>query len=248
MPFLVGFTRCSDSHSCVPEAEQRVRDGRETGPETAESGTAPWPALCACEPHHDGQLSSGLPLCVARSRAIARLRRGRDCHAGARHRRQQRDLHRGQRGGHAAAAVCERGPPRARDVRLHGARYDRPGPVAAGVHRLPRSQRPLRGHRRRLGDQRQPDRSRRARARGGAAREPVVLRRARRAAAARAAVPVRTTTGPASPRFSSSATRSGAAASARRRTRSAGSSGSTTTGTRSSACCRRDSVIPDDRS
>src|SRR5436190_23488689 len=32
--FSVGFRPCSDSHSRVPEAEQRVRGPRETGPET----------------------------------------------------------------------------------------------------------------------------------------------------------------------------------------------------------------------
>jgi len=32
--FFVGFGPCPDSHSRVPEAEQHVRDVRETGPET----------------------------------------------------------------------------------------------------------------------------------------------------------------------------------------------------------------------
>ena len=71
-----------------------------------EFASVPGAALCGLPPaHHDRQLLPGLAVRVARSRAIARLRRDRHRHAGARHRRQQRDLHGRQRRRHAAAAV-----------------------------------------------------------------------------------------------------------------------------------------------
>ena len=129
-----------------------------------------------------------------------------------------------------------------------GAQRERRRPVAAGVARLSRSQRPVRGDRRRVGDQRQPDRDRSARAgRSRCSRVPSyfdVL--GVRPQLGRLFGPEDTAPG-ITEVARASATRSGAAASARRPTRSAASCASTTTGTPSSACCRRDSVIRDDR-
>ena len=222
---LSAFAQSRPGSGATGRVESSLHPSNHAGFVTKDAGVA-----FAVGGAHGRVAPAGRPRGLARAAPIPRIRRDRRRDPGARHRCQQRDVHRRQRRGHAAAALRPRRSPGPHHLRFQRPRRRRPRHVAAGARRLSRSQRPVRRDRGRLGDRRQPDAGRSP----GARRSPAVRARTISTCSpcgrSSDASSVPRTISAALPRSSCSAMRSGGGASTPRPTRSDTNCGSTTTG------------------